>query len=138
MYNSSVEQSLVDDARAAYEYGLPSVPISTEFSFVDQRMPVQAARPPAHHHQSWFGVPSQPQPFFNRTFSAPQQPNNEMAAAMAMQQQQQNWARQQQQQQQQNMFPMPQQPQPIEQVRTSPHRVPDRFDLFRTFFDFSL
>ena len=48
MYNSSVEQSLVDDARAAYEYGLSSVPISTEFSFVDQRMPVQAARPPAH------------------------------------------------------------------------------------------
>jgi hypothetical protein len=124
MYNSPVEQSLVDDARAAYEYGLSSVPISTEFSFVDQRMPVQAARPPAHH-QSWFGVPSQPQPFFNRTFSAPQQPTNEMAAAMLMQHQQ-NWARQQQQQ-----------PQQFEQVRTNPLGVPYQFDMFRTLSDLS-
>ncbi len=31
--------SLADDARMTYEYGLPSTPISNDFSFVDQRFP---------------------------------------------------------------------------------------------------
>ncbi|CAF4799911.1 unnamed protein product [Rotaria sp. Silwood2] len=39
-----MEQSLTDDARTAYEYGLSSTsPITTsnDFSFVDQRLPIQ-------------------------------------------------------------------------------------------------
>jgi hypothetical protein len=106
---SMMEQSLVDDARAAYEYGLPSTATPNDFSFVDQRIPMQQTRQ-AHH--SWFGTPNQQQhPFINRTFSMPQQQTNEMNAAMIMQQQQQqNWARQQQ------MFPMQQQPQELQQV----------------------
>lgn len=134
-----MEQSLVDDARTAYEYGLSSTPptstatTTNDFSFVDQRVPIQQQTRSTNH--SWFGTPNQQHPFVNRTFSMPQQgnlfPNNDsqrmmeeqqqqMAAAMLMHQQQQNWARQQQQQQQQ-MFPMQppqQQPQPqqFEQV----------------------
>ncbi|CAF3965848.1 unnamed protein product [Rotaria sp. Silwood2] len=131
-----MEQSLTDDARTAYEYGLSSTsPITTsnDFSFVDQRLPIQQptrqTQIPTHH--SWFGTPNQQQTFFNRTFSMPQQQTNlfsnndsqrimeeqqqQMTAAMLMHQQQQNWARQQQQQQQQ-MFPMQQQPQQFEQV----------------------
>ena len=108
MYASPMmEQSLVDDARIAYEYGLTSTPISNDFSFVDQRIsPVQQAQ------QNWFTPPNQQQPFINRSFSMPQQQQmNEMAAAMYMQQQQQqNWARQQ-------MFPMQQPPQQFEQVK---------------------
>jgi len=130
-----MEQSLVDDARTAYEYGLSSTPPTTnDFSFVDQRVPIQQQTRPTHH--SWFGTPNQQHPFLNRTFSMPQQQqqqnlfaNNDsqrmmeeqqqqMAAAMLMHQQQQNWARQQQQQQ---MFPMQQQqqqpPQQFEQVK---------------------
>jgi hypothetical protein len=113
MYASPMmEQSLVDDARIAYEYGLTSTPISNDFSFIDQRTisPIQQPRP-TPTHQSWFGVPNQQHPFINRTFSMPQQQQmNEMATAMIMQQQQ-NWARQQ-------MFPMQQQqpPQQFEQV----------------------
>jgi hypothetical protein len=130
-----MEQSLVDDARTSYDYGLSSTPPTTgtnDFSFVDQRVPMQQqqqqqTRPP---HHSWFGTPNQQHPFVNRTFSMPPQQSNlfvnndsqrmmeeqqQMAAAMLMhQQQQQNWARQQQQQ----MFPMQQQQQPqqFEQV----------------------
>jgi hypothetical protein len=137
-----MEQSLVDDARTAYEYGLSSTPptgtttttTTNDFSFVDQRVPIQQQTRPTHH--SWFGTSNQQHPFLNRTFSMPQQQqqqnlfaNNDsqrimeeqqqMAAAMLMhQQQQQNWARQQQQQQ---MFPMQQQqqqpPQQFEQVK---------------------
>jgi hypothetical protein len=127
-----MEQSLVDDARTAYDYGLPSAPTTpNDFTFVDQRVPIQQqqirqSQIPTHH--SWFGTPTNQQsPFLNRTFSMPQQqsnifPNNDsqrmmeeqqMAAAMLMHQQQ-NWARQQQ------MFPMQQQqqqqPQQFEQV----------------------
>ncbi len=127
-----MEQSLVDDARTAYEYGLSSTPPTTnDFSFVDQRVPIQQQTRQIHH--SWFGTPNQQQqPFLNRTFSMPQQTNvfsnndsqrimeeQQMAAAMLMhQQQQQHWARQQQQ----PMFPMQQQqpqpppPQQFEQV----------------------
>ncbi|CAF3704647.1 unnamed protein product [Adineta steineri] len=126
-----MEQSLVDDARTAYEYGLPSTPTTpNDFSFVDQRVPIQQQT--RQTHRSWFGTPNQQHPFLNRTFSMPQQQqqqsnvfsNNDsqrmmeeqqqMAAAMLMHQQQQNWARQQQQQ----MFPMQQQQQPqqFEQV----------------------
>ncbi|UJR37284.1 hypothetical protein I4U23_029993 [Adineta vaga] len=128
----AMEQSLVDDARAAYEYGLPSTPTTpNDFSFVDQRTPLQ--QQPRQTHHSWFGTPNQQHPFLNRTFSMPQQQQQsnvftgndsqrmmeeqqqQMAAAAAMlmhhqQQQQQNWARQQQQQQQ--MFPMQQQTPP--------------------------
>ncbi|CAF4557018.1 unnamed protein product, partial [Rotaria sp. Silwood1] len=128
-----MDQSLIDDARTTYEYGLSSTsPISTsnDFSFIDQRLPIQQptrqAQIPTYH--SWFGTPNQQQPMFNRTFSMPQQQTNlfsnndsqrimeeqqqQMAAAILMHQQQQNWARQQQQQQ---MFPMQQQPQQFEQ-----------------------
>jgi ribonuclease ZC3H12 len=35
--------SLAEDARMAYEYGLPSTPISNDFSFVDQRGPPMRA-----------------------------------------------------------------------------------------------
>jgi len=138
-----MEQSLVDDARTAYEYGLSSTPptVTNDFSFVDQRVPIQQQTRQTH---SWFGTPNQQNLFLNRTFSMPpppppqqqqqqqqQQPNlftnndsqrmmeeqQQMAAAMLMhqQQQQQNWARQQQQQ----MFPMQQQPPPqqFEQVK---------------------
>ncbi len=52
-----MEQSLVDDARIAYEYGLTSTPI-------------QQPRSTLTHH-SWFGVPNQQHPFINRTFSMP-------------------------------------------------------------------
>ena len=102
MYASPMgEQSLVDDARTAYEYGLTSSPISNDFSFVDQRI--------QQPQQNWFNTPNQQNPFLNRSFSMPQQQQmNEFTAAMFMQQQQQNWARQQ-------MFPM-QQPQQFEQV----------------------
>jgi hypothetical protein len=124
----AMEQSLVDDARTAYEYGLSSTPTtSNDFSFVDQRVPIQQQTRPIHH--SWFGTPNQQQPFLNRTFSMPQQTNvfsnndsqrmmeeQQIAAAMLMHQQQQQWARQQQQ----PMFPMQQQqpppPQQFEQV----------------------
>ncbi|CAF1012077.1 unnamed protein product [Adineta ricciae] len=107
MYSSQMmEQSLVDDARLAYEYGLTSTPVSTDFAFVDQRIPSNQQPRPAH--QSWFGAATPQHPFMNRTFSVPQQQQmNEMAAAMFMHQQQHNWARQQ-------MFPM-QQPQQFEQ-----------------------
>ena len=110
MYSSQMmDQSLVDDARLAYEYGLTSTPVSTDFAFIDQRIP--SNQQPRSTHQSWFGAATPQHPFMNRTFSMPQQQQmNEMAAAMFMHQQQQNWARQQ-------MFPM-QQPQQFEQVRT--------------------
>ena len=113
-----MEQSLVDDARATYDYGLvtASSPPSTDFSFVDQRVPM--ARPtatptttttPMPTHQTWFGNPTA-HPFFNRSFSMPQpttttnghymttEDQQQMAAAalLIQQQQQQNWARQQQ------------------------------------------
>ena len=123
-----MEQSLVDDARTAYEYGLSTTPPTgaNDFSFVDQRVPMQQQQTRQTHH-SWFGTPNQQQPFLNRTFSMPPQqqqqlPTNfdsqrmmeeqqQMAAAMLMHQQQQNWARQQQ------MFPMQAQaPQQFEQV----------------------
>jgi hypothetical protein len=124
-----MEQSLVDDARTAYEYGLSTTPptATNEFSFVDQRVPMQQQARPTHH--SWFGTPNQQHPFLNRAYSMPQQqqqptPANfdsqrmmeeqqqqQMAAAMLMHQQQ-TWARQQQQQ----MYPMQQQPQQFEQV----------------------
>jgi hypothetical protein len=125
-----MEQSLVDDARTVYEYGLSSTPptaTTNDFSFVDQRVPIQQQTRQTHH--SWFGTPNQQPSFFNRTFSMPQQQANifanndsqrmmeeqqQMAAAMLMHQQQ-NWARQQQQQQQ--MFPIQQQPQQFEQVK---------------------
>jgi hypothetical protein len=127
-----MEQSLVDDARTSYEYGLSKTPpTSNDFSFVDQRVPMQQQQTrqtqiPTHH--SWFGTPNQQQqPFLNRTFSMPQQQqtnlfsNNDSqrmmeeqqqmaAAAMFMHQQQQNWARQQ------PMFSMQQPPQQFEQV----------------------
>ncbi|CAF3217713.1 unnamed protein product [Rotaria socialis] len=132
----TMEQTLIDDARAAYEYGLSSTsPMSTsnDFSFVDQRLPMQQQQQqqtrqtqiPTHH--SWFGTPNQQQSAFNRTFSMPQQQqqtnlfsNNDSQRLMEEQQQmaatmlihQQNWARQQQQQQQQQMFSMQQQQQP--------------------------
>lgn len=131
-FYSVMEQSLVDDARTAYEYGLsstpPLTPTANDFSFIDQRVPIQQQTRSAHH--SWFGTPNQQHPFHNRTFSMPQQQPNlfanndsqrimeeqqqqQMAAAMLMHQQQ-NWARQQQQPQ---MFPMQQQqPQQFEQV----------------------
>ncbi len=136
-----MEQSLVDDARTAYEYGLSSTPptVTNDFSFVDQRVPIQQQTRQTH---SWFGTPNQQNLFLNRTFSMPppppppqqqqqqqqqQQPNlfsnndsqrmmeeqQQMAAAMLMHQQQQNWARQQQQQ---PIFPIQQQPQQFEQV----------------------
>jgi hypothetical protein len=127
-----MDQSLADDARAAYDYGLSSTSSPTaDFSFVDQRAPRQATLPT---HQSWFGTPAapqQPHPFFNRTFSMPQPsnifPNNDsqrmleeqhqhMAAALLMHQQQQTWARQQQQQQ--PIFQQP--PQQFEQVSNQP------------------
>lgn len=112
-----VEQSLIDDARSAYEYGLPSTTSpSNDFSFVDQRASIQTSRPTTMPtHQSWFGQQQQQQqtqhPFFNRSYSMPQTttlfPNpdphriieeqQQMAAALLLQQQ--NWARQQQQQQ---------------------------------------
>ena len=81
MYSSPVshEQSLADDARLAYEYGLTSTPMTNEFSFVDQRLPPH-----------WFGTaPS----FVPRTMSMPQPivPND----LFMMQQQQQHWLRQQ-------------------------------------------
>lgn len=114
---SILEQSLADDARLAYEYGLSTTPptANNEFSFVDQRVPMQQATRPTHH--SWFGTPNQQNPFLNRAFSMPQAVNfdsqrmmeeqqQQMAAAMLMHQQQQNWARQQQ------MFPMQQQQPP--------------------------
>jgi hypothetical protein len=106
MYASPMlEQSLVDDARIAYEYGLPSTPTSNDFSFVDQRI--------QQPQQNWFNTLNQQHPFMNRSFSMPQQPQiNEMTAAIFMQQQQQNWARQQ-------IFPMQQPPQQFEQVRIS-------------------
>jgi hypothetical protein len=130
-----MELSLVDDARTAYDYGLSSTPpTSNDFSFVDQRVPMQQqtrqTQIPTHH--SWFGTPNQQHSFLNRTFSMPQQQqtnlfsNNDsqrmmeeqqqMAAAAMLMHQQQNWARQQQQ-----MFPMQQQqqqqqPQQFEQV----------------------
>ncbi|CAF1297598.1 unnamed protein product [Rotaria sordida] len=104
MYNSPImEQSLIDDARMAYEYGLTSTPISNEFSFIDQRI-----SPIRQTNQNWFTTPNQQYPYMNRSFSMPpqqQQQTNEMSAAMLMhqhQQQQQNWTRQQ-------MFPMQQQ-----------------------------
>ncbi|CAF1308886.1 unnamed protein product [Adineta steineri] len=105
MYSSPImDQSLVDDARIAYEYGLTSTPISNDFSFVDQRIsPIQQTR------QTWFNTPNQQHPLMNRTYSMPQQQQmNDMTAAMIMQQQQQNWARQQ-------MFPMQQQQPPPQQ-----------------------
>ena len=121
-----VEQSLADDARLAYEYGLSTTPPTSnnDFSFVDQRVPMQQPARTTHH--SWFGTPNQQNPFFNRAFSMPQAVNfdsqrmmeeqqQQMAAAMLMHQQQQNWARQQQQQQQQQMFPMQQQQPPVQQ-----------------------
>ena len=119
-----MEQSLVDDARTAYDYGLPtaSSPPSTDFSFVDQRVP----RPT--HHQNWFPpqIQGNPHPaFFNRSFSMPQGATSnfistdqqrlveeqQMAAATLLMQQQ-NWARQQQTS---TMYPG----QPFEQVRRS-------------------
>ena len=116
-FDRILEQSLADDARLAYEYGLSTTPPTTnnEFSFVDQRVPMQQATRPTHH--SWFGTPNQQNPFLNRAFSMPQAVNfdsqrmmeeqqQQMAAAMLMHQQQQNWARQQQ------MFPMQQQQPP--------------------------
>ncbi|UJR08944.1 hypothetical protein I4U23_013196 [Adineta vaga] len=115
MYSSQMmDQSLVDDARLAYEYGLTSTPtVSNDFSFIDQRLPSnQQIRPT---QQSWFGVSTPQHPFMNRTFSMPQQQQmNEMATAMFMHQQQQNWARQQvfpmqQQQHQQQQQQLPQQ-----------------------------
>ena len=120
-----MEQSLVDDARSAYDYGLSTTPPTgtNDFSFVDQRVPIQQQIRQTHH--SWFGTPNQQHPFLNRTFSVPQQQSNfdsqrlmeeqqqQMAAAMLMHQQQQNWARQQQQH---PIFPMQQQPQQFEQV----------------------
>ena len=130
-----LEQSLVDDAHTTYEYGLPpsaATAPSNEFSFVDQRVPMQASRQtplPAHH--SWFGAANQQHPFFNRTYPMPQQTNlfvnndsqrmideqQQMAAAMLMHQQQQNWARQQQ------MFPPQQQPPPApQQIEQVTHR----------------
>ncbi len=128
-----MEQSLVDDARTAYEYGLSTTPptATNDFSFVDQRVSMQQQQTRPTHH-SWFGTPNQQHPFLNRTYSMPQQqqqppppPANfdsqrmmeeqqqqQMAAAMLMHQQQ-TWAIQQQQQ----MFPMQQQPpQQFEQV----------------------
>jgi len=124
-----MEQSLVDDARTAYEYGLSTTPPSAtgtnEFSFVDQRMPMSQVQQNRANHHSWFGTPNQQHSFMNRTFSMPQQSpaNNfeeqqqqqqQIQAAILMQQQQ-NWARQQQQQQQ--MFPMQPPSQPhFEQV----------------------
>ncbi|CAF1020229.1 unnamed protein product [Rotaria sp. Silwood1] len=104
MYNSSMmEQSLVDDARMAYEYGLTSTPISNEFSFIDQRM-----SPMQQTNQNWFNTSNQQYSYMNRSFSMPQQQPNDISAAMLMhQQQQQNWTRQQ-------MFPM-QQPQQQQQ-----------------------
>jgi hypothetical protein len=103
-----MEQSLVDDARAAYDYGLVSAssPPSTDFSFVDQRVPI--ARPnaaAAPTHQTWFGNPTA-HPFFNRSFSMPQpatsnghflsnEEQQQQMAAAALLMQQQNWARQQ-------------------------------------------
>ena len=132
-----MDQSLVDDARAAYDYGLSSTSSpSADFSFVDQRAPRQATLPT---HQSWFGTPAaavapqQAHPFFNRSFSMPQPSNifppndsqrmleeqhQQMTAALLMHQQQQNWARQQQlQQQPQPIFQQP--PQQFEQVRNN-------------------
>ncbi|CAF3252940.1 unnamed protein product [Rotaria sp. Silwood2] len=108
MYNSSMmEQSLVDDARMAYEYGLTSTPISNEFSFIDQRI-----SPIRQTQQNWFTTPNQQYSYMNRSFSMPQQQQtNEMSAAMIMhqqQQQQQNWTRQQ-------MFPMQQPSQQLDQ-----------------------
>jgi hypothetical protein len=126
-----MEQSLVDDARTAYDYGLPASTTlsSNDFSFVDQRVPIQAVRQPSiPTHQSWFGSPAttiaqQPQhAFFNRSFSMPPQTNNfnnadsqrlvdeqQQMAAAALMHQQQNWTRQQ--------TPMfPQAPQQFEQV----------------------
>jgi len=129
-----MEQSLVDDARTAYEYGLSTTPpTSNDFSFVDQRVPLQQQQTtrqtqlPTHH--SWYGTPNQQNPFLNRTFSMPPQQqqanlflNNDSqrmmeeqqkmaAAAMLMHQQQhQNWNGQQ------PMFPIQQPPQQFEQV----------------------
>jgi hypothetical protein len=123
-----MEQSLVDDARTAYEYGLSTTPpqATNDFSFVDQRVPMQQQPRPTQH--SWFGTPNQQHPFLNRAYSMPQQQQQQqqpptgnfdsqrmmeeqqqMAAAMLMHQQQ-TWARQQQQ-----MYPMQQQQQPPQQ-----------------------
>ena len=132
-----LEQSLVDDARTAYEYGLSSTSSmapSEDLSFIDQRasmqQPAKQAQVPSY--QSWFGTPNQQHSFYNRTFSMPQQQSNlssnndlerimeeqqqqQLASALLARQQQQNWVRQQQQQQQ-AIFPMQQHPQQFEQV----------------------
>lgn len=108
MYNRQspmMEQSLVDDARAAYDYGLASAssPPSTEFSFVDQRVPISrpAATPTTTTQATWFTPPTA-HPFLNRSFSMPQPtttflPTDEQQqlamATLLMQQQQQHWPR---------------------------------------------